>query len=84
MASTSLELRELETHERQVQNTIRHTHTQGVCCRFHISLMVGVHGLCYHFFQDLLVTVFENGELMKEYSFDEIRDRAELPLLRKN
>lgn len=36
----------------------------------------------YHL-QDLLVTVFENGELKKEYLFDEIRDRAELPLLRQ-
>ena len=32
--------------------------------------------------QDLLVTVFENGELLKEYTFDEIRARAELPLCR--
>ena len=31
--------------------------------------------------QDLLVTVFENGELTKEYTFDEIRGRAELPLV---
>ena len=33
--------------------------------------------------QDLLVTVFENGELVKEYSFDEIRERAELPLVKQ-
>ena len=35
------------------------------------------------YLQDLLVTVFENGELTKEYLFDEIRDRAQLPLLRQ-
>jgi nicotinamide phosphoribosyltransferase len=28
--------------------------------------------------KDLLVTVFENGYLMKEYNFDEIRERAKL------
>ena len=33
--------------------------------------------------QDLLVTVFENGELAKEYSFDEIRERAEIQLVRE-
>ena len=33
--------------------------------------------------QDLLVTVFENGELVKEYSFEEIRERAELPLVKQ-
>ena len=33
--------------------------------------------------QDLLVTVFENGELIKEYTFDEIRERAELPLVKE-
>lgn len=47
-------------------------------------------GLCSHafqfdllFLQDLLVTVFENGSLVREYSFDEIRERAELPLVVK-
>ena len=29
------------------------------------------------------MTVFENGELVKEYSFDEIRERAELPLVKQ-
>ena len=29
------------------------------------------------------MTVFENGELVKEYSFDEIRERAELPLVKE-
>jgi nicotinamide phosphoribosyltransferase len=33
--------------------------------------------------KDLLVTVFENGELVKEYSFEEIRERAELPLVKQ-
>ena len=33
--------------------------------------------------QDLLVTVYENGQLIKEYSFDEIRDKAELSLVKK-
>ena len=33
--------------------------------------------------QDLLVTVFENGHLLKEYSFVEIRERAELPLVKE-
>ncbi|XP_042880676.1 nicotinamide phosphoribosyltransferase-like [Penaeus japonicus] len=28
--------------------------------------------------KDLLVTVFENGELLKDYTFDEIRQRAEI------
>ncbi len=29
--------------------------------------------------QDLLVTVFENGHLLVDYTLEEIRDRAELP-----
>ena len=29
------------------------------------------------------MTVFENGELLKEYSFEEIRERAELPLVQQ-
>ena len=33
--------------------------------------------------QDLMVTVFENGQLLREYSFDEVRERAELPLVKK-
>nr|CAB65409.1 pre-B-cell colony-enhancing factor [Suberites domuncula] len=32
--------------------------------------------------KDLLVTVFENGELVKEYSFEEVRERAELPVVK--
>ena len=28
------------------------------------------------------MTVFENGSLVKEYTFDEIRERAELPLVK--
>jgi len=30
------------------------------------------------------VTVFENGELVREYSFEEIRMRAELPIVLDN
>ena len=33
--------------------------------------------------QDLLIPVFENGVLLKEYSLDEIRERAELPMVRQ-
>ena len=33
--------------------------------------------------QDLLVTVFENGSLVREYSLEEIRERAELQLVKK-
>ena len=33
--------------------------------------------------QDLMVTVFENGQLLREYSFDEVRERAELPLVKQ-
>ena len=29
------------------------------------------------------MTVFENGRLVKEYSFEEVRERAELPLVRQ-
>ena len=29
------------------------------------------------------MTVFENGNLVEEYSFEEIRERAELPLVKK-
>ena len=29
------------------------------------------------------MTVFENGSLVREYSFEEIRERAELPLVKK-
>ncbi|XP_048587754.1 nicotinamide phosphoribosyltransferase [Nematostella vectensis] len=33
--------------------------------------------------KDLLVTVFENGKLMKEYTFDEVRKIAEIPIVRQ-
>ena len=33
--------------------------------------------------QDLLVTMFENGSLVRKYTFDEVRERAELPLVKK-
>ena len=29
------------------------------------------------------MTVFENGSLVREYSFEEVRERAELPLVKK-
>ena len=29
------------------------------------------------------MTVFDNGNLVREYSFEEIRERAELPLVKK-
>lgn len=32
--------------------------------------------------QDLLVTVFENGKLLKDYTFDEIRKTAEIDLVK--
>ncbi|XP_002741603.1 nicotinamide phosphoribosyltransferase-like [Saccoglossus kowalevskii] len=34
--------------------------------------------------KDLLTTVFKNGKLVKEYTFAEIRERAEIPLLKKS
>ncbi|XP_003384858.1 PREDICTED: nicotinamide phosphoribosyltransferase-like [Amphimedon queenslandica] len=33
--------------------------------------------------KDLLVTVYENGHLLKDYSLSEIRERAEIPLVRE-
>lgn len=32
----------------------------------------------YIFFQDLLHTVFQNGKVVKNYTFDEVRDNAKL------
>ena len=32
--------------------------------------------------QDLMVIVYENGSLVREYTFDEVRERAELPLVK--
>ena len=34
-------------------------------------------------FQDLLTTVFENGKLLKDYTFTEVRERAELDIVKK-
>ena len=34
-------------------------------------------------FQDLLVTVFENGKLIKDYTFEEVRENAQVELLKK-
>lgn len=31
--------------------------------------------------QDILQTVFEDGRLVREYSFSEVRDNAELPMV---
>ena len=31
-----------------------------------------------------MVTVFENGKLLKDYSFDEVRENAEIDLVKKN
>ena len=30
-----------------------------------------------------MVTVFEDGKLLREYTFDEVRERAELPLVKQ-
>jgi len=30
-----------------------------------------------------MVTVFEDGKLVREYTFDEVRERAELPLVKQ-
>ena len=31
--------------------------------------------------QDILETVFEDGKLVREYTFAEVRDNAELPIV---
>ena len=36
-----------------------------------------------HIFQDIMVTVFENGKLLKDYSFSEVRENAEIDLVKK-
>ena len=33
--------------------------------------------------QDLLETVFENGALVKEYTFGQVRENAEIPLVKE-
>ena len=38
-----------------------------------------IKSLYFVLFQDILQTVFENGKLTKEYTFEEIRANAELP-----
>ena len=30
-----------------------------------------------------MVTVFEDGKLVREYTFDKVRERAELPLVKQ-
>lgn len=47
------------------------------CC-FQAVLLVRV---CL---QDVLVTVFENGKLLKDYAFSEVRANAEIHLVRKS
>jgi hypothetical protein len=32
--------------------------------------------------QDVFVTVFENGKLLKDYTFDEVRANAEIDLVK--
>ena len=44
--------------------------------------MVAVSFLSTFVQQDLLVTVFENGKLLKDYSFEEIRYNAEIDLIK--
>lgn len=36
------------------------------------------------YFQDIMVTVFENGKLLKDYTFEEVRVNAEIDLVKKN
>ena len=36
----------------------------------------------FYFAQDLLQTVFENGRLVKEFTFAEVRERAEINLVK--
>lgn len=38
----------------------------------------------YAVLQDVLVTVFENGRLLVDYSLEEIRDRAELDIVKEH
>lgn len=38
---------------------------------------------CFLFGQDLLETVFENGSLVKEYTFAQVRENAEIPLVKE-
>jgi nicotinamide phosphoribosyltransferase len=33
--------------------------------------------------QDVMVTVFENGKLLKDYTFDEVRQNAEIDLVKQ-
>ena len=33
--------------------------------------------------KDVLITVFENGKLLRDYTFDEVRNNAELPLVKE-
>ena len=33
--------------------------------------------------QDLLIPVFENGKLLKDYTFEEVRHNAELDLMKR-
>ena len=33
--------------------------------------------------QDQMVLIYENGTLLRDYSFEEVRERAELPLVKR-
>lgn len=35
---------------------------------------------CNEFSDDILVKIFENGRILKEWTFEEIRERAEVPI----
>ena len=36
---------------------------------------------CQDFTGDLLVPIFENGKILKEWTFQEVRERAEVPII---
>lgn len=40
-------------------------------------------GLFLFIFQDLLEVVFENGKLLKDFTFDEVRKNAEIDLVQQ-
>lgn len=35
-----------------------------------------------YYFQDVLEIVFENGKLLKDYTFSEVREKAEIDLVK--
>lgn len=56
---------------------------QGLCSHCTVYMYVYAHVYWCQYVQDLLVTVFEDGRLITEYSFDEIRERAEIQLIKQ-